>query len=93
MVVPFAWWPESFVRADFHATVKHYVERIRTVEEHFGWKVSNRVMDSAGKGTNADKDTDLRRADSSGVFQRGSSQQGKQEQIRGDIDNGAAYHD
>jgi hypothetical protein len=56
MVVKFSWWPESYVRSDFHATVKHYVDCVKTVEEFLGWKVYNRVMDSAGKGMNADEE-------------------------------------
>jgi hypothetical protein len=56
MVVPFAWWPESYVRSNFHATVKHYVESIKLIEEYLGCPVYNRVMDSAGKGMNADEE-------------------------------------
>jgi hypothetical protein len=56
MVVKFSWWPQNYVRADFHATVKHYAECVETVEEQFGWKVYNRVMDSAGKGMDADEE-------------------------------------
>jgi hypothetical protein len=26
MVVKFLWWPESYVRSDFHATVEHYAD-------------------------------------------------------------------
>jgi hypothetical protein len=29
---------------------------VKTVEDFFGWKVYNRVMDSAGKGMNADEE-------------------------------------
>jgi hypothetical protein len=56
MVVRFSWWPQDYVRPDFHATVKHYVGCVKTVEDLFGWKVYNRVMDSAGKGMNADEE-------------------------------------
>jgi hypothetical protein len=56
MVVKFSWWPQSYVRSDFHATVSHYAEKVKTVEDFFGWKVNNRVMDSAGKGMNADEE-------------------------------------
>lgn len=56
MVVKFSWWPQSYVRSDFHATVKHYVDCVKKVEDFFGWKVYNRIMDSAGKGMNADEE-------------------------------------
>jgi hypothetical protein len=56
MIVRFSWWPQSYVRSDFHATVKHYVDCVKKVEELFGWKVYNRVMDPAGKGMNADEE-------------------------------------
>ena len=56
MVVPFSWWPQSYVRADFHATVKHYVEGVKAVEAYLRRKVYTRVMDCAGKGMNADEE-------------------------------------
>jgi len=52
MVVKFSWWPNNFVRPDFHATVKHYVDSVKLVENELGWKVYNRVMDVAGKAFN-----------------------------------------
>jgi hypothetical protein len=56
MVVNFSWWLQSYVRSDFHATVKHYADCLKTAEDFSGWKVYNRVMDSAGKGMNADEE-------------------------------------
>ncbi len=59
MVVKFSWWPQDYVRPDFHATVKeHYAECVKLVERDFfgGSRGIRRVMDSAGKGMNADEE-------------------------------------
>jgi hypothetical protein len=56
MVIPFSWWPQTYVRSGFHATVKHYVDGITEIEKYLGCKVCNRIMDSAGKGMNADEE-------------------------------------
>jgi hypothetical protein len=56
MVVPFSWWPQHFVRNDFHATVKDYGAGISKIEEYLANKTHIRVMDSAGKGMNASEE-------------------------------------
>jgi hypothetical protein len=56
MAVKFSWWPQNYVRSDFHATVKHYAEGVKLVEDELGWRIYNRIMDSAGKGMNADEE-------------------------------------
>jgi hypothetical protein len=59
MVVKFSWWPQDYVRPDFHATVKeHYAESVKLVEDQLfgGSRGIRRVMDSAGKGMNASEE-------------------------------------
>jgi hypothetical protein len=56
MVVPFSIWPQNFVRNDVHATVKDSVDGVHEVEKYLGPHKYRRVMDSAGKGMNADEE-------------------------------------
>jgi hypothetical protein len=53
MVVPFSWWPEDSATEDSRLTVKDYVEQVKFIEEHFGFKRPYRLMDVAGRSMNA----------------------------------------
>src|SRR5437879_3966247 len=56
MVVPFSWWPKDSASEDSRFTVKDYVEKVKLVEDHLGFKRPYRLMDVAGRSMNASEE-------------------------------------